>query len=385
MNSPRVLIVLNANGAWSRGILRGFMAAARERDWTLLHYNPGVDLDWLVNEWAPSAAVIGPDLGRPAIDKLARAALVSVTVDHSAEKIASVCLDEERIGMLALEHLLATGLRSVSTFRFDESSFAIERERAFLVGARAAGANVAVGWGEEGSLPAERGEDPTAMVAWLKGLPKPCGVFTCTDSWGRTVARYARVAGLRIPEDLALVGVDNDVLECELITPPLSSVMIPWQEVGKNAAQLVHQLLSGKAIGGERRMLEPVSVVARRSSDVLAIDDPLVAEAVRWIRAHVNQRLTVTMVARAVGGGRQRLERRFRAVLARTVQEEIRRAHVEAAKELLGSTHVGLPEVAKRSGFTNAALLSVAFQRELGMPPGVYRRRVREELGTDDD
>jgi LacI family transcriptional regulator len=185
-----------------------------------------------------------------------------------------------------------------------------------------------------------------------------------------------------MPEDLALVGAGNDVLECELMAPALSSVMIPWQEIGKNASHLVQLALSGQQIGDRRIVLSPVGVVARRSSDALAIEDPLVAAAVHWIRSNAARRLTVPMVASAVGGGRQRLERRFRRALDRTVQEEIRRAHIDRAKELLAATGAGLPEVAAHSGFTNASMLSVAFQRELGMPPGAYRRRVHAELAA---
>jgi LacI family transcriptional regulator len=120
--------------------------------------------------------------------------------------------------------------------------------------------------------------------------------------------------------------------------------------------------------------------MARRSSELLAIDDVTVADAVRWIRAHACERVTVPMVAHAVGGGRQGLERRFRRVLDRSVQQEVRRVRVELAKVLLRTTRADLVEVAKRSGFTTAALLNVAFQRELGMPPGVYRRRVQQAL-----
>ncbi|MFZ5890470.1 MAG: substrate-binding domain-containing protein [Myxococcota bacterium] len=385
MTAPRVLVVLSTEAAWARGVLRGFMAAAHERGWTLLHYAPSSNLHWLREEWAPSVAVIGPEVGPGALADLAPAQLVSVTVDRSAQGIASVCLNEAAIAKLALEHLLATGLRTVSTFRFDESAFAIARERAFIQGARAAGAKVATGWGSDEAPTPHRGENRAAMVAWLRSLPKPCGIFTCTDGWGRTVARYAHAAGLRVPEDLALVGADNDVLECELIAPPLSSVAIPWNEVGRSAAKLVRGALKQKLTGAERSVIEPVAVVARRSSDVLAVDDPLVEKAVRWIREHAERRLTVPMVARAVGGGRQRLERRFRAVLDRTIQEEIRRAHVELAKHLLATTKISLVELAKRSGFTNAALLSVAFQRELGMPPGAYRRRLQKALGAADE
>ncbi len=380
-----MLVVLNTDAAWSRGILRGFMASAHERDWTLLHYHSLTDLSWLAQEFEPAAAVIGPEVRSESLAELGTASLVSVTFDRSAERIASVCLDEAAIAGLALEHLLSTGLRQVSTFRYGDAPFAVAREQAFAARARAAGASVSPGWGSDEALPAQRGESKSAMVAWLRALPKPCGIFTCTDGWARAVVRYTRVAGLRVPEDIALIGADNDTLECELIAPPLSSVVIPWREVGKTAAELVTLALRGVTIERKRRVLAPVAVIARRSSDLLAIDDALVEKAVRWIRAHAERRLTVTMVARAVGGGRQRLERRFRAVLDRTVQEEIRRAHVQAAKTLLETSHADLSEVARQSGFTNAALLSVAFQRELGMPPGRYRRRVQQEIGGGED
>jgi LacI family transcriptional regulator len=160
--------------------------------------------------------------------------------------------------------------------------------------------------------------------------------------------------------------------------------MIPWQEVGRHAATLVRLALGKQSIAGKRMVVSPIDVAARRSSDALAVDDALVRQAVVWIRDHADRRLTVPMVTRAVGGGRQRLERRFRRSLDRTVQDEIRRAHVEAAKRLLATTRVGMAEVATRSGFTNASLLSVAFQRELGMPPGIYRRRVQGESGKPD-
>lgn len=380
----RVLVLLSTSSAWSRGILRGFMSAAHEQDWSPLHYHPGSDVSWLADEWAPAAAVIGPELTAEALAELAPAALVSVNFDRSAEGIASVCLDEARIAALAVEHLWRMGLRQLSTFRFDASPFALARERVFVAEAHAAGARVAPGWGSESELPEDRVEVPARILEWLRQLPRPCGIFTCTDSWGRVVARYVRAAGLRVPEDIALVGADNDVLECELISPPLSSVMIAWQELGRKAAHLVQLALSGKPIEPRLQVLPPIEVVTRRSSSSLAVEDPLVAKAVSWIRANAERRITVSMVARAVGGGRQRLERRFRAALARTVHDEIRRAHVDAAKSLLTSTSTSLSQVARHSGFTNAALLNAAFQRELGMPPGLYRRRVQQERASDE-
>jgi LacI family transcriptional regulator len=360
------------------------MSAAREHDWTLVHFHPLSDLARFCASPKPDAVVFGHELGAETIAAFAPAPLVSVMVDRSPARIASVCPDEEAVGALALEHLRAKGLRRVTTFRYDESAFAVARESAFVEQARSAGVQILTGWGDETYTQPERTEDAKAMMNWLRALPKPCGVFTCTDGWGRTVARYAREARLRIPEDLALVGADNDTLECELISPPLSSVMIPWQELGRSAATLVRLALSKQPIAGRRVAVSPIAVAARRSSEVFAVEDSLVAEAIGWIRERADQRLTVTMVARAVGGGRQRLERRFRSALGRTVQEEIRRTHVEAARRHLEQTQASLAEVAKRSGFTNAALLNVAFRREVGMAPGAYRRRVQKEPGESE-
>jgi LacI family transcriptional regulator len=376
--APRVLVVVGTAAASSRGILRGFMAAAQEHNWTLFHYRPPIDLPRVMHELSLDMAVLGPELGSAALAGLPPESLVSVPEDRSSAGIASVCLDEGAVGGLALEHMLGTGLRHVSTVRFDDSPFALSRERAFIASARCRGAKVAAGWGSEELQLAQGGEDPAAIMAWLRALPKPCGIFACTDFWARAVARYALIAGFRVPEDLALVGADNDALECELMAPPLSSVVIPWQGLGRIAAGLVQRALRGQAVAGERVLVAPLAVHARRSSDILAIDDALVAKAVRWIRANAHQRLTVPMVAGAVGGGRQRLERRFRGVLNRTVLEEVRRAHVEAAKQLLETSGAGLPEIARRSGFATAALLTAAFHREVGMPPGRYRRRMRE-------
>jgi LacI family transcriptional regulator len=193
------------------------------------------------------------------------------------------------------------------------------------------------------------------------------------------------VAGLRVPEDVAIVGADNDPTECELTAPSLSSVAIPWRRLGEEAAALVRRGLAGGALGRRRTVIAPGHVVVRRSSDALAIPDQVAAAAVTWIRDHAQGRLSVPSVARAAGVSRQRLERRFRAVLGRTVLQEIRRARVELARRLLSTTRLPLPLVAQRSGFTTAALLNTAFRSELGVPPGAYRRMVAGMLAGGEE
>ncbi|HTV24771.1 MAG TPA: substrate-binding domain-containing protein, partial [Polyangiaceae bacterium] len=304
---------------------------------------------------------------------------------HSAEGVASVCLDQARIAELAVTHFVARGIRNLTVFRFDDSPFAVLRERYFIEAAARVGARIAPPWFVEGAVPSRREEHPKVVMAWLAGLPKPCGVFACCDAWARIVGRYGQVSGLRIPEDVALVGVDNDAVECETMAPPLTSVAVPWRSVGESAARLLQLGLRGKPIAGTQVLIPPIDVIVRRSSDTFALaDEPLVAAAVRWIRDHADKRVSVPMVARAVGATRQRLERHFRRSLGHTVLREIHRAHVEVARRLLSTTDLPLSQVAKSSGFTNVALLSVAFRREVGVPPGAYRRTARG-VGTGDD
>lgn len=374
-------MILDTSLAWSRGILRGFAGIAHERGWELLHYHPGTDLQWLVDEFEPKVAILGPSHRGPWPALLSSCISVAANRDYSAEGIASVCLDEKLVSELALDHLKSRALRHVTAFRFNDAPFAVFRERYFYKACAGTGVEIAPGWWSDSPVPSE--EHPAGIKAWLKGLPRPCGVFTCCDTWGRIVARYARAAGLRIPEDLALVGVDNDTIECELIAPPLSSVAVPWLSMGEKVAQLVQRGLAGERISGERVVVEPLEVVARRSSHTLAIEDSTVRAAVAWIQTNTDRRVTVPMVAEAVNTTRQRLERRFRAHLGRTVMQEVRRAHVEAAKRLLSTTHLTLPEIAQRTGFTNPALLNEAFRREVDLTPGEYRRRARATLGDE--
>lgn len=392
---PRILVVLDSAAGWSRGILRGFASIAHEQGWVLLHYPPTANLEQLaceVNlqrlavEMPPRAVVLGPMFSGRWPSALRECVSVAVNADRSAEGIASVCLDESRIADLAVSHLLGRGFRNLTTFGFDASfgSWAERRDQRFCETAARLGAQLEPSCWAGRAPPQRKAEHPADVVQWLAQLRTPCGIFALCDVWARMLARCAQAANLRVPEDVALVGVDNDLLECEMAAPPLTSVAVPWLSVGESAARLVQLGLQGKPIAGQQVLVSPIDVVVRRSSDTFAINDPLVAEAVAWIHAHVGDRLTVPTIVRSVGATRQRLERHFRRELGRTVQEEVRRARVEVARRLLSTTGLPLNEVASRSGFTNAALLSVAFRRETGVPPGAFRRHAQALVDGDD-
>jgi LacI family transcriptional regulator len=181
---------------------------------------------------------------------------------------------------------------------------------------------------------------------------------------------------------LAVVGVDNDDLLCELARPSLSSIIVPAERIGYEAAALLERLLAAARPPRQPLLLPPAGVVARQSSDVLAGGDADVTAAVRFIRDHAHQPLGVDDVLRAVPLSRRSLERRFRALLERGVGEEIRRVHLERAKDLLVTTALSMADVAAQAGFSSVHYLSRVFRQETGLTPTAYRRQVRNPAGA---
>jgi LacI family transcriptional regulator len=216
-----------------------------------------------------------------------------------------------------------------------------------------------------------------ALRQWLKQLPRPTAMFATNDEFGRLVIQTCREIDVHVPEDIAVLGVDNDEVICELSNPPLSSIERGAERIGYEAAKLLAKVMTGGAAPSRPMLLGPVKVVTRRSSDTQAIDEPLVASAIRFIWDHVEERLDVDDVVKHVGVSRRWLEVCFGRTLGRSPAAEIRRAQIEHAKKLLVETDMLMPSVAAASGFTDAKLLIAVFRREVGMTPTQFRRDFR--------
>jgi LacI family transcriptional regulator len=206
-------------------------------------------------------------------------------------------------------------------------------------------------------------------------LTKPVGILASNDIPARDLAEMCRQVGLRVPDEVALVGVDNDRLQCGLAFPPLSSVAIPAERIGYEAARLLDRLMSGRRPPKKPLLLSPLHVVTRQSTDTVAIDDRDVATALTFVRHHAAENVTVAAVAKCAGVGRRVLERKFRSLLGTTVLTEIRRTRVQYAKELLSHTDLPIQLIATRTGFSGPQRLSLAFRQITGMAPSEYRRR----------
>jgi LacI family transcriptional regulator len=210
---------------------------------------------------------------------------------------------------------------------------------------------------------------------WLKSLPKPVGLMTCDDGVGYDLIEAAREAGIRIPEDVAIVGMDNDEALCNAITPPLSSVEINAEQAGYEAAELLDAMIMGKeSMSGRPILARATRVVARQSSDILAIDDPQVAAAVHFIRTQFNSLIQVSDVVNATSLSRRGLEMKFRTILKRSILDEIMRVRIEHISNLLLKSDMSIDQIAASSTFDSTSHMIRSFKKYKGMPPRAFRK-----------
>lgn len=223
---------------------------------------------------------------------------------------------------------------------------------------------------EQSGLAAEKG-----IAAWLRKQPRPLALFACNDVRAQQVLNACREHGVKVPEEVAVIGVDNDDVLCNLCGPSLTSVQPDTERLGYEAAGLLDKLMKGKRPKVLTVQICPLRVVERASTDVVPINDPITVQAVRFIRDNMNYGIGVKDVLAHVARSRTDLEGRFRWWLKTSIRKEIIRRRMERVCSLLQRTDMPLSEIAKGAGFSTAAHFCRLFQRELGQTPTHYRHR----------
>ena len=372
----RVALLIESSNAYGRGLLHGVVAYVREhRPWSFHFVEQGrgdAPPEWLA-DWDGDGII-----ARIENKRIAKAIAASglPTVDISAARLIPtlpwVETNDEAIAKMVAEHLLERGFRHFGfcgDARFNWSQW---RGRHFSEAIRKAGFECAVHQPRETRQ--VRVEAQIAGIgAWLRTLPKPVGIMACYDIRAQQVLASCRGQGLAVPDEAAVVGVDNDELLCDLCSPPLSSVLPNHQKAGYEAARLLDRMMSGLKVAPAAHLIEPVRLAIRQSSDVLAVHDADVAKAMHLIRTHACDGIDVSDILKGVPVSRRVLESRFKNLLGITPHQEILRVKLNRVKQLLVDTNLSLLEIARRTGFAHVEYLSVSFKRETGKTPRRYR------------
>jgi LacI family transcriptional regulator len=292
--------------------------------------------------------------------------------------IPYVATDNAALVTLAYEHLVEAGLRQFALYSLPPSPqrrWAREREHAFQALAKRDGFKAVIEHGHDGSL-GQWEQELAQLGDWLRGLPKPVGVIAVNDARARLLLQACASAGLRVPEQVALVGIDNDALAGLLARLPLSSVIQGAQEMGRTAAQVMHRMLQGAQLGGTQIVVAPEGVNAGASCRPHSSLHPHVVRALYYIRQFACRGIKSEQVADYVGISRSWLEIHFRRDVGRTVHDEILRVKLDAATKLLAQPSCNIADIAGRCGFSSVQYLYTVFARELGCTPRAYHERI---------
>lgn len=297
-----------------------------------------------------------------------------------ASRVPYFAGDHRAIGQLGADHLLEQGFTRFAFCGYPPTrmtDWSAERGAAFSERVRKRGFPCAL-FTDRSAAARRWSELQRHLGGWLESLEKPVGLMAANDARARHVLEACRTIGARVPEDVAVLGVDNDEVVCEMTTPPLSSIEQAARTVGYQAAALLDRLMRGRRPRRIEHLVAPQGVMMRRSTNVLAVKDPDVAVALAYIRQHACDPAQVGDVVAAVQVSRSTLQARFKAVMGRTLHAEIQRVQIERARRLVATTDLPLKQVATAAGFVHVNYLTTVFRRHTGWTPAEYRRRARQ-------
>jgi LacI family transcriptional regulator len=374
----RIALLIGQEIGFCRRVLQGVHDYALTRGWVFHDAPPDVRVLRPLLAWKPDGIIcslfdaqVAHELG-----------CCGLPVVNTVNAVGTWCgpmvdVDHRAVGRLAAEHLLERGLRNFGFYGSENAGCSVGREAGFKEYLAQAGFPVSACHVEYQPIPpldASWSSLVEPVRKWLLALPKPVGVLASYDRPARHLADACRQLDIRVPDEVAILGVDDDEFECKLCRPPLSSVRSPAIQIGYEAAALLDRLMSGPPPSELQIAIAPAYVVARQSTETAAVADPEVSAALAWVRDHLAQEIGVDDVAEAVGTSRRTLERRFRHALNTSILGEIQRMRIERAKHLLAETDLKLSAIARQCGVGGAVRFAAVFKQVAGFPPSVFRR-----------
>lgn len=395
--TPEVALLLETSTEYGRGLLRGVLRYSRLHGPWSLYVAPGHFDQPLpkARSWRGTgiiARIVSPEM--EALIRSTRLPFVASSISESrppaaADRFGEIRTDCEAIAKMGATHLMEAGLRRFAFCGFANCHWSAVREKAFVRFVKSAGYpcsthHIAVAsWMQRPRWIQSWQQEQPGTAQWLRSLPKPLGLMACNDVCGHEVLQACISAGLQVPEEVSVLGVDNDEMMCGLSHAPLSSVALNLEEAGYDAARLLDDLMNSRSAGGRVVWVKPTRVIVRRSSDVIAQEDLLVARALHFIREHARRAISVGDVTEGLHISRRTLERRFSRSVGRSILAEILRCHLLRAKQLLLETDLPSHKVAVEAGFGSLKSFNRNFARREAITPRAFRRHTRTAAGTE--
>jgi LacI family transcriptional regulator len=375
----QIMVSVDARGEFGRGVFHGVSRfAANRAGWQLyLDDDAGRSINWAHHR---ADGLIAGIADVQLLDRAAAscAGVVNTSAYVGPDRYPTILPDNLAIGRMAAEHFLERGFETFAFYGGPWNTYARLRYEGYSHRLGEAGKSCAhFPWIRQAAGRVDFDASGDFLGPWMQSLEKPAGLLASHDAEGFVLLRTAQRVGLSVPEQVAVVGVDNDQMRCPVANPPLSSVQPDFVRLGYEAGRLLERLLDGADPPTEPLLIPPIGVVTRQSSDIIAISDPELARAVQMIRHHACDPIGVEDLAGQVGTSRRTLERRFKQRLGRSPHQEILRVRLRRAEELLIRSEVKVGQIARDCGFGHVQNFNAAFAREFGQTPGAYRKAHR--------
>ena len=378
---PKVVLLIESSRGSGRAFLRGVANYANHQGpWSVFWEPGGLEKAWPMLQSMEADGIIMRDVDE--LDQVLAFGVPMVVMGHKRKEVSgslNVVTDSPKVARLAADHLLQCGFRN---FAFcscgegpgDSASWSKLRRECFGEYIHEAGFDC-----QDYSIPPTSGarnwtRERRLLAEWLENLLKPVGLFACNDDCGVQVIEACRWAGLKVPDQIGVIGADDDDIVCGLANPPMSSVAINFERAGYEAANALGQLMRHKLVTHRRISVHPTHVVARRSTDTVAAEDPPVAKALQFIRDHARQNIGVDQVAMAAGLSRRALERRFRSGTGASILNQIRRVRTDQIARMLVETNLSVSQIADALGFEDVQHFARYFAGTKKLSPLAYRR-----------
>lgn len=378
--SPRIILFLGAAREFDRGLLAGIARyAALHGPWTFYREPHGYFIRsgktrvQDLRSWKPDGAVC--PVRRLDLIRSLRVPAVVLDINDYEGKIPGVKSEDLKAGQLAAEHLLGLGLEQFAFCGIESMRWSQDRCSAFCETIKKARFQVDV-YRPRRPKPMTWAREEPLVRKWLVALPKPIGLFCANDDRAASILESCRALGFGVPEDIAVIGVDDDPYVCELSNPPLSSVSMASDKAGYEAAELLHQMILGKvAMSGQRIVAPAFNIVARQSTDIMLLPDADVRTALRFIRENINRQIQVRDVVKATNLSHRTLNDRFYRYCGSSILKQLTNARITQIARMLRETELPIGEIARKVGFDSDHHFARFFRRATNMTPYAYRRR----------
>ena len=373
----KIVLMIKPQGAFDRRFLRGIARFTHSHfDWSIFHQSEKKNRNLkIVKNWGAHGAIVDYREFEEVHTAFRNIPIITINSNRSDSKLPNIQSDSDSIAQIAFDHFKERGFKTFAFAGFDDLKWSKDRKSSFEAIVTSNGLscefflssyiNKNWTWDKELKL----------LVDWVTSLPKPTAILSCSDEHGRHIIEACRNANISIPDEVAIVGIDNDDVICNLCSPTLSSIFLNTEPVGYRAAELLDKLMRGEKMDGQRIIAEPTEVETRGSSDIFLIDDPEMNRVIKYIHENSTRPIDVEEIAEYSCRSRRSLYDSFIKTTGLSPSQYIQNIRIKQISRLLLKTDLSLNHIAHKLGYSGSEKISRVFKKEKGVTPSTYRKK----------